>query len=179
MPLRNLSALALVATLALSACSSDDPEPKVAPEPTASTPSAVASPSASASAANDDMPDDEVAFIDLFYAAFTEAISTGDPAGFMVLADESCTNCKTLAKNLRAAYKNGGRIVDGDWTVLSAEPDLGDDDNVWEVRVRTARERWLDASGETVKTVAPSIQTVAMALQQDAAGWRVRELKLR
>ena len=175
MSLRPLGALTLVAVLGLSACS-DDPEPKVAPEPSTSTAeanTATASSSATPLA-------DEAAFIEEFFQRVSTSISSGDPSGFKALADDTCANCKVIAENLESAYDNGGSIVDGKWTVLSAEPSsISGDSDVWDVRVRTSRERWLDSGGDVVKTVAPSVQTIAMSLRAHENGWRVRELQLR
>ncbi|WP_435747874.1 DUF6318 family protein [Nocardioides sp. SYSU DS0663] len=167
-----LAAAAMSAALLLSGCSGA-PQPKVAP-------SESPTPTATPTTADESVAEDEAEFISRFFAGISQAIATGDASLFQVLADDTCHNCAVIADNLKGAYAEGGRIVGGGWTVVSTEPvEDPSGASVWDVRIQTARERWVDRRGETVKTIAPSIQTLAVSLRRAGDEWRVREMQLR
>jgi hypothetical protein len=120
MPLRKLSALALVAALALSACSSDDPEPKVAPEPSRSASStSAASPSASASApaspddAQDRSPNGARTFADHYIDVLNFAQRTGSTDKLRAMSDASCTACFGYIDAIDEVYAAGGTVSGG------------------------------------------------------------------
>jgi hypothetical protein len=86
-----------------------------------------------------------------------------------------CKNCQVIARNLAKAYANGGHIEGGSWTVESASPERG---SAWNLSLRTAEERWLDADDQVVKIVDPTTLQVSLLLQRNGQGWTVREMKL-
>ena len=168
-------AFLLVATLVLGGCS-DDPRPKIARPSESSSPTVSESPSAGGPASP---RDEQAAFIESYFSEVSASISTGDSAPFIALSSGNCQNCRVLADNLSQAYADGGRIEGGHWRVLGSrhvrEAKLG---SIWNVRVRSARERWLDGQGDPVKIVRAGTQRFGMAIVSVKGRWLVRELRL-
>jgi hypothetical protein len=179
---RSRTAFALgvvVLPLVLGGCSGDDPEPKFAP-PESTSPTESGSPSAPASSASANRRDEQAGLINDYFSAISDAISSGDPSRFLALATKDCANCRVIGDNLVQAYAGGGHIEGGHWAVVSSrfvrQAPLG---SIWNVDIRSARERWLDRDGQPVKVVDPGVQHFGVALQVDRSVWRVREMKLR
>ncbi|GAA4698928.1 hypothetical protein [Nocardioides conyzicola] len=158
-----LTALFLIPVLLLAGCSDDEPKPKFAPPsseaPTSPTTTEV---------------DPQAAFIDEFFSEVTNSISSGDPTPFLEMAP-GCKNCQVIARNLSAAYEDGGRIEGGRWTVESATKSS---ESEWSLSLRTAEERWLDADDQVVKIVDPATLQVSLLLKPAGSGWTVQEMKL-
>ncbi|MCW2791750.1 MAG: hypothetical protein JWO76_848 [Nocardioides sp.] len=165
----------VVPLLVLGGCSDDDPEPRIAPT-TSTSPSDTGSPSPTPTSAKEA----QAVLIDRYFAEISAAISTGDPDTFLGLTSKRCVNCRIIADNLIGAYAHGGYIEGGSWNVTASEfvrkAPLG---FVWNVDVRSAREKWFDRDGSPVKIVDPSTQHFGLALQPQADEWRIREMKLR
>ncbi|WP_155993317.1 DUF6318 family protein [Nocardioides sp. URHA0020] len=172
-----LALSSLLPVLLLAGCSDDEPEPKFGPTPSATAPSS-ASPSPSAPAKSKHQQ--QAALIDDFIAAVTQALGTGDPSAFLALTADTCQNCRVLADNLEDAFSDGGRIEGGKWELISSdfqsEEPLG---SVWNVDVRSARERWLDGDGQPTKIVRAGVQHFGLAIEKTEDGWLVREMRLR
>ncbi len=162
-----LTALTLIPALLLAGCTDDEPKPKFAP------PSSEAPTSASPSTETDSR-DEQAAFINEFFVEVTNSISSGDPSSFLAMAP-GCKNCQVIAQNLAEAYANGGHIEGGSWSVESASPHLR---SAWNLSLRTAEERWLDADDQVVKIVDPTTLEVRLLLEPNGQGWVVREMKL-
>lgn len=117
---RNLGALALAAVLTLSACSSDDPEPKVAPTPSAATSSVATSPSTEPTNPQAELPNSPAgarAFVRRWVDLVNEAQASGQTTQLEAASDERCTACSGILKEIRRIYDGGGRIDGGDWRV--------------------------------------------------------------
>jgi hypothetical protein len=172
-----ITALTLVSVLALGACSEDDPEPKFAPTPSTSAPT---SPSTTAAPDLESPRKQQADLIDQFVKALSESLGTGDPTGFLKLSSKSCQNCQVLADNLNDAYAGGGHIENGSWSLISSnyqgEKPLG---SIWNVDIRSARERWFGENGDLVKIVRGGVQRFGLAIEENRDQWRVRELRLR
>jgi hypothetical protein len=107
------------------------------------------------------------------------AISTGDSSTFLSSASKECQNCRVIAQNLAHAYAEGGHIEDGKWTVLNlTRAGTTRKAGVWDVELRTARERWVDRDNHLVKVVDPDTLTVKVVVIREAAMWKVRELRI-
>ena len=176
---RSLSAIAVgvvVPALVFGGCSGD-PKPRIAPSesssPGAST-SSSATPGASTRRAQ------QAQFIDRYFAAISRSISTGEPEPFLALSSSDCHNCKVFAKNLTAAYADGGRIEGGSCRVVGTRhvkhAKLG---AIWNVDVKFSRERWIDGNGNLTKIVRGGTQHFGIAVAAPKERWVVRELRLR
>lgn len=115
MLLRNLGALALAASLALSACSSDAPEPKIAPEQSPSTSTAAASPSPEPGATR---PEEAVR---AWVEARNQALQDGDVAQVRALSSASCDTCDELIRPIDKVYDNGGHYETQGWKIAGAK----------------------------------------------------------
>jgi hypothetical protein len=125
-----------VVLLGVSACSGDDPEPKVAP-PESSSPSAPStSPVAGSTAPT--MPAEALgtgataarAFISHWIATLNYAIESGDTSALRSISDDSCKACDRIAKTIDGIYSHGGSMVGGTWSPKSLRalpPDRGAD----------------------------------------------------
>lgn len=129
MPLRTLGALALATTLALSACSGDDPEPTFAPEPTGSTSTspAAASPTASPTSpgspptlpelANSPTPDGGRAFVSHWIRLLNYATESGTTTELLDASAERCGGCHRIIDTIEQIYAEGGTIDGGTWGI--------------------------------------------------------------
>jgi len=119
-------------------------------------------------------------FIDRYFAAISRSISTGEPEPFLALSSSDCHNCKVFAKNLTAAYADGGRIEGGSCRVVGTRhvkhAKLG---AIWNVDVKFSRERWIDGNGNLTKIVRGGTQHFGIAVAAPKERWVVRELRLR
>ncbi|MEJ7832193.1 MAG: hypothetical protein WKF79_04720 [Nocardioides sp.] len=177
--MKRLLVAGFVILVAVSGCS-DDPKPKFAEPADDPSPTSTQSQEPTPTASPGFEPRGPAGVIEAFYAAVDKGLRTGDPSGFLLLAADECSNCQTLARNLRGAYANDGYIRDGRYELLSADyvrdTPIGE---VWNVRVSTSRERWFNGDDELVKIVNAGILGVAISLEGDGSEWRVRELQLR
>src|SRR4051812_17262664 len=153
-----LTALLVASALSLVGCSGDDPEPKFAP-PSSEPPE---SPSTTAAAAP------EESFVRSYFDAIGHATQSGDTSKFMQLSAQGCDNCSILASNIEGGYADGGRVEGASWTVEDiVEAGETHGGTIWNVDVRTARERWYDADGDLKKIVKPSVQKFAVLVASD------------
>ncbi|MBC9735518.1 DUF6318 family protein [Nocardioides marmotae] len=125
MALRTLGALTLTTALALSACTSDDPEPTFAPEPSASTStSPAAAPPTPSTDAVPSMPADArsdtekgaIAFVRHFWDVANYAQATGDGLALAQLVSAQCDGCQGALEAIRDVYSAGGEIEGGQST---------------------------------------------------------------
>ncbi|MFC4782898.1 hypothetical protein ACT8ZV_00355 [Nocardioides sp. MAHUQ-72] len=109
----------------------------------------------------------------------SDSLSSGETSEFLAGSSKQCHNCKILAANVEAAYRNGGYIKGGRWTVQSVaftrKAPLG---MIWKVDLSTARERWYDSKDQLVKVVSADVLRVGLALIPRDGDWQVRELRL-
>lgn len=175
----SLSAIAVgvvVPALVFGGCSGD-PEPQVAPSDPSSP---MASASSSATPRAPSRRAQQAEFIDRYFAVISTSISTGKPDPFLALSSSECHNCKVFAKNLTAAYADGGRIEGGSCRVVGTrhvrQAKLG---AIWNVDVKFSRERWMDGNGNLTKIVRGGTQHFGIAVAATKERWVVRELRLR
>lgn len=119
-------AAAVIAALALSltACSEDDPEPKIAPSESTSPSTPATSPT--------DPPAKEpwekntragaVAFVKHWFTVFSDAMDDGDVAELRAISAANCVTCVNFADRLEAIYANGGFYKSEGWRVLRTSP---------------------------------------------------------
>ena len=176
---RSLSAIAVgvvVPALVFGGCSGD-PKPKIAPSDPSSP---VASVSPSHTERAQPPRAQQAKFIDRYFAIISTSISTGEPEPFLALSSSECQNCKVFAKNLIAAYEDGGRIEGGSCRVVRTrhvrQAKLG---AIWNVDVKFSRERWMDGNGNLTKIVRGGTQHFGIAVAATKERWVVRELRLR
>lgn len=119
-------------------------------------------------------------FITDYFAAVGDSTTSGDTRGFLRMSSPKCQNCRTLAHNVEAAYRDGGRIEGGDWTVSNvrrvSDIELG---TVWNVDVETARERWYDRDDHLVKIVRASTERFAVIVSHEHSKHLLRDMRLR
>ncbi|ANH38167.1 hypothetical protein I601_1736 [Nocardioides dokdonensis FR1436] len=115
--MRRHLAYAAALLLALTACSGDDPEPKVA-DP---TPSASPSPSESAAPAKEEWEkktdDGAVAFVEHWVDVFNKARSGGDTEELSRLSSPDCETCSNFMKLIDQIYGAGGSVETKGWRV--------------------------------------------------------------
>jgi hypothetical protein len=175
---RSRSAIVLltVALVPLAGACSEDPKPKFAP-PQSSSPTGSPSPSTRDHAE----PGGTTArFINDYFAAVGDSTTTGDTSAFVRMSSPRCQNCQTLAHNVEAAYKGGGHIEGGDWTVSNlrrvSDIEVG---TIWNVDVETSRERWYDGDDRLIKIVRASTERFAVVVSQDRSRHLLRDMRLR
>lgn len=167
---RRLATVVTLAVVTLVGGCSDEPEPRFA-EPTPSESGSPASPTEAAT---------QREIVESFFTAVSTSISTGDPEPWLSMTTGDCSNCETLAENLRSAYTDGGSIEGGGWTLLEAEYLRSDQDgNVWSATVKTQQEQWVDAEGNEVKTVRPENFNFEVALRQTDDGLAIGGIRTR
>ncbi|GAA4367157.1 DUF6318 family protein [Nocardioides caricicola] len=104
---------ATVLILGVSACSSDDPEPIVAPTPSASEPSdPTTSPVAGALGPEETL----AAWID----ARNQALQDGDVSAVEALSAESCKTCRDSIAPIKQVYGDGGHFDTDGWVLVSS-----------------------------------------------------------
>jgi hypothetical protein len=173
-----IAAVGVALVLGVAACSGSDPEPRIAP-PSSSAPSSPStSPAASSSPAN--TANDQEAFVRGYFESIGRATQSGDPSEFLAMSADSCGNCHVLAQNIEKAY-GGRRYVEGaDWAITrtfrAGERPEGE---VWNVDVKTAKERWYDGSGDLVKIVDASTQHFGVIVSVDGDSYRIADMRLR
>jgi len=133
---RAIVAALLVSLALLSACTEDDPVPKM-PDPTTSEPS----PTETTSTAAPETPEE---FIRRWQAAIDDMQATGETAEFRAL-NEGCGPCVSFAKQVESTYESGGTISSRGSVVqkIVAASSAGD---TFDATVKTSRTRVTGAS---------------------------------
>ncbi|MCM0622676.1 DUF6318 family protein [Nocardioides bruguierae] len=177
MTLRPLAAaVALTSALALSACSSDDPDPVVA-DPTPSAPASIgeATPSADTTvdAWAEESPEGAMAFAQLWLDTFTDAARSGDTTALRSISSRGCATCADFADAIDHRYSHGGSIEMDDWVLTRVTWSQTPEQNFavnWTMRV--PEQRFVDARG-IVETAAAlrAKYTFQMRWQRDP--WQV------
>lgn len=114
---------AAVVLLGVSACSGEDPEPKVAP-PESSAPSDLSTTPASGptaptmpSGAAKESSAGAKAFAEYFIDVLNFAQRTGDTAKLEEISTDACAGCRGYVAAIRETYDEGGSVVGGDISV--------------------------------------------------------------
>lgn len=122
------TALLLAATLALAACSEDEPRaPEPTPSPSGTTPAPTPSPSAKPTepvlpeAAKEPTEAGARAFITYYWDLINYAQVTGDVKTLRRTSAANCAGCTAGIDGIRDVYKDGGRVEGGDYSVSIAE----------------------------------------------------------
>lgn len=113
----------VVPLLVLSGCSSDDPQPKIAPpettaptQTTSPTPSGPVEPTMPAAAKQQSAAGAE-AFVAYFWEVANYAQATGDIASLEDLTTSTCEACQGATSFLRGVYRRGGTVTGGESSV--------------------------------------------------------------
>lgn len=132
-----IAAVALL--LGLSACSGEDPEPKVAPpsptSPSTTGTSAETPPEMPDAAKGTDAAAAE-AFVEFYWEMVGYAQSTGNVEGLRRLATSGCEACRGGVAYLEDVFSSGGTIAGGRGTVRNASASSVQDDGATKVFVR-------------------------------------------
>ncbi|MDN4162875.1 DUF6318 family protein [Nocardioides abyssi] len=170
MPLRNLGALALVATLALSACSSDDPKPKVAPETSAPSSSGSAPPSGDPVSEGSDPS----AAVEAWIAAQNEALATGDTTSVRVLSTPDCHSCDGLIDPIERVHEAGGYFETDGWRIdKSKVTRQGQSAAVIDTAVTITGGKTVNARGEKPVTYDEDKRIIKFKVRRDGEQWAV------
>jgi hypothetical protein len=113
---RAFVAALLVPLALLSACTEDDPVPKL-PDPTTSEPS----PTETSPTAAPETPED---FIRRFNDANVEMQKTGETEEFLALTND-CRPCSDTAEQVASFYKDGGFVKWSGWQILRVKESKG------------------------------------------------------
>ena len=172
----SLSAIAVgvvVPLLVLDGCSGD-PEPKLAPSESSSPTGS------SSSSAADSNPGATARFINDYFDAVGTSTATGDTREFVGMSSPKCRNCRTLAHNIEAPYENGGRVEGSNWEVADLRRTSASEfGSVWNVDVRTTRERWYDGDDHLIKIIRASTQRFAVIVAGEGPTRVLRDMRLR
>lgn len=161
----------LALPLVLAGCSSDDPEPKIAP-PEISAPTVSESPTATATEKPvEDSPED---IVRAWVAARNQALNDGVTGPVQALSSASCRSCKGLIAPIEDIYDAGGHFETTGWRVVKAKQKQA---NVSRPVVNTAL---AFAGGSTVSTKGgeanlypPEKHIVVFKLVRQSGGWSV------
>ena len=116
---------AVVLLLGVTACSGDDPEPKVAPTPSSSAASSDPSDPSTSPVAAALGPEETVR---AWVEAQNEALASGDSTAVRALASPNCTSCDGLIDPIDEVFSNGGHFETSGWAVDRAKRVSGSDD---------------------------------------------------
>ncbi|MDP3967997.1 MAG: DUF6318 family protein [Nocardioides sp.] len=167
---------AAVASLALLAGCSDNPEP--APLDADSSPSA--SPSADAAPempdeAKENTPEGAEAFVRHYFEALSVAFSTGETDQVSTLARRECSGCTAITSEIESIYKDGGRVEGGRWAAQRVQvADVGGSSDVpVTVLISLGRSTVTHKKGAEATTSKPTERAAAMSLRYEHRSWRV------
>ncbi|MCM0621862.1 DUF6318 family protein [Nocardioides bruguierae] len=181
MTLRPLAAaVALTSALALSACSSDDPDPVVA-DPTPSAPSSSADPTPSEDSAEpweEKTPAGAEAFMDHWVEVFNTSFQGGDARPLRELATKDCDSCEPFADLIDSTYEGGGEIRGGGWTIatLTRSARSKTADETVTVTFKQPRMTVAPAGGEP--QTSPAQKSTYVFDLDWAGGWAVSQMVL-
>jgi hypothetical protein len=183
--MRTLAA-AVTAALALSltACSEDDPEPRVAPTESASP----STPDTSPTQPPDQEPWEKntragaVAFVKRWFAVFSEAMPDGHVAELRAISSPKCVTCGNFADRAEAIYRDGGFYESKGWRVLRATigPQIGLPRNVTKMLLKVLRgaERSKENATAEVVTNPDSTADYEARVEWVNGAWRLERLVL-
>ena len=172
--------------LGVSACSGDDPEPKVAPSTAPTSPSTTAAsdpiaPTMPPEAKGTDAAAAE-AFVRFYWEMVNYAQETGDVDGLQGLA-RKCIGCDAAVKFVVESYSGGGRILGGtgrtgSFKTVFVKMHGGSWASV-ECRVKTDPQK-VDRPGTSEDTTYPGgLTDVRLYLEPTDDAWLVRSLVTR
>ncbi|MCM0622674.1 DUF6318 family protein, partial [Nocardioides bruguierae] len=182
MTLRPLAAaVALTSALALSACSSDDPDPVVA-DPTPSAPSSSVDPTPTEDAAEPweaRGPRGAVAFVAHWTETFNAAFQSGETGDLSGLSSADCEGCTAVIDLIDGTYADGGSIRGDGWTITtsswSESPRAGD--QAVTVTFDQPKQTFIESSGEP-STSAAATSRYAFVLDWRTDGWQISDLRV-
>ncbi len=188
--LRTTVASALVLPLALAGCG-DDPQPKM-PPPSASSPSTPTPSTSTDPAVEPTLPPeaegkDEAAaeaFVRYYWDLANYVQSTGDAQTFSEVALPSCTTCSRAASYFEKAYRKGGYLRGGAYTVTEVAVSRGAQGEGVRTFVATVKLTSAPSTERATSTSSPiehdsSKQAVVMSLLTSDSGFRVASWETR
>lgn len=171
-----ITALALL--LGLSACSGEDPEPKVAPPsptaPSTTGTSAERPPEMPEAAKGTDAAAAE-AFVRFYWEMVNEAQATGDVAALRSFA-ENCPTCDGGINSIESIYSDGGLVTGGAGRLSDLQTTFLDGDQIRAVVefTLTNSRQIVDYPGATKDVTYPAGELAYQAiLMHGPRGWRV------
>jgi len=180
-----ITAAAVTLLLGLAACSSDDPEPRVAP-PTSQAPSTspASDPTPSggpslppqASALS---PEGAESFIDYWFRALSYGMATGDTSMVGDASETGCKSCSALIGQIEDLYAKGGKVETAGWRVEAKTLVGGFDvrEPSFLLRVNEAKRVLLD--GEKVVDRTPMAKVpMHIQLSSESGTWTVSALEI-
>lgn len=145
---------AVVAGLALVACSSD-PEPDPLPPVPTSSPSPVVLPLPSEAAAA--TPQGAAAFARYYFDLINQGLTSGNASQARAVSDSGCGGCQNLIGAIEEEPTPGERIQGGLFKILSAEsPPLEAGTVIVELQYSVSEVQVLDVNGGTLRTTPAS-----------------------
>ena len=175
-----IAALALL--LGLSACSGEDPEPRVAPpsptEPSTTGTAAETPPEMPEAAKGTDAAAAE-AFVKFYWATVNYAQATGNTDALRALGD-NCVNCDNSVDFIEEVYGGGGHIRGGQGTPTDVDVSFTELQNEWSAIVDfvlTLTPQDVDLPGEADdKHYKGGEREIRMYLQPADGSWVVRTM---
>lgn len=152
--------------LGVAACSSDDPEPRVAPKPSESVattgstaPAAVLSPEQT---------------IRHWVNAQNTALATGDTAPLRALSADGCKGCDDFVAPIEQVYRDGGHFDTAGWRVAAAKArDKSANPIVVDVGVSIAGGRTVPKAGAQPVRYGPQHRIMLFKLVRSTGGLAV------
>ncbi|PUA82474.1 hypothetical protein [Nocardioides currus] len=163
---RALAVALLVPLVLLSACTNDDPEPKM-PETSSSTPS----PTESSSTAAPETPE---AFIRRWAALEAEMERSGDTTAYLQL-QKGCSACTDLARTVDGYYKAGGFVRWAGWTIGSVRAYPPGGEGAYAVKVSSPPTEYKESKGGALKTLPGGRSTKIITLAPAGDSWVVTD----
>lgn len=171
---------ALVLVLGPAGCSSDEPEPKVAPStPSSPSTSGVATAPTTPPEATDLTRAGAERFVDFWFRALSAGMVTGSTDDVARLSDEDCRSCQALIQQIDALYAKGGHVRTKGWVVAAKTPngqfDIGTPSFL--IRVDQASRVLLDGS-KVVDRTPRAVVPMHITLDSSANAWVVADLEI-
>ena len=167
---RRIAGAALLVLMGgLTACTEEDPQPRVAPSssaaPTSPTASATASPTESAEPTAEPQTGEQV--VRRWFELHNELSATGESREFRRLSS-ACTECLDIAGLYEDIYDEGGSVDGGVITVLSTKLlDRRGAEETWIAQLRATPTRYREAAGTPLQTVRGGRAAYRLVLRND------------
>lgn len=173
------AALVLLLGLSVAACSDTEAEPQSLPPLASATPSVPPVPSPPAEAAAE-TPDGASAFARYYLALIDDAYRRGDTTALAAASAPGCGGCDSIMQSVRAVIGRGERQVQGAAVVQAvAAPPVQNGDVILLIDFTVPSKTFVDQTGSTVATTAPTARTTAqMRLVRRADAWLVQGYRI-